>query len=417
MSPGNPTPARGMLNEQEFGEQLLLKNRALAATAEGVTITDPSLPDNPLIYANEGFERLTGYSADEVIGRNCRFLQGPDTDPETVELIREALRTDTACTVQILNYRKDGTPFWNRLSITPVRDAAGKVTHQIGIQSDVTAQKEAEDTLRRIGFELEAANQRMKSDLEAAAKVQRSLLPVSLPKTPGVEFAWSFQPSDELAGDLLNIFTLPDGQIGLYILDVSGHGVASALLSVTISRLLTPYPGRSVLFAPSGGDPSDHRLATPSAVARKLNEYFPFDPRTAQYFTLLYGILDPETREFDYVSAGHQPPIHLRASGALKALESTGPPVGMLPNAAFEQSSLKLGPGDRVYLCTDGVIEAESAEREEFGDERLFKCLTATRKLPVQESLDVAMSHVSKWCGAAGLHDDASMLAFEIKRD
>jgi sigma-B regulation protein RsbU (phosphoserine phosphatase) len=158
-------------------------------------------------------------------------------------------------------------------------------------------------------------------------------------------------------------------------------------------------------------------LATPSEVARKLNEYFPFDPRTAQYFTLLYGILDPKTYEFDYVAAGHQPPIHLRASGTLQALETTGPPVGMLPNPEFERRTLKLDPGDRVYLCTDGVIEAETEERQEFGADRLFKCLAATRKLPVQESLDVAMSHVSKWCGAAGLHDDASMLAFEIKRD
>ena len=84
-----------------------------------MTISDPSLPDNPLIYANNGFEELTGYSAEEVIGRNCRFLQGPDTDEKSTEIIREAIRNERACTVQILNYKKDGTPFWNRLSITP----------------------------------------------------------------------------------------------------------------------------------------------------------------------------------------------------------------------------------------------------------------------------------------------------------
>ncbi|MDX1740977.1 MAG: PAS domain-containing protein, partial [Rhodothermales bacterium] len=176
MKPAGDTPGR-FLNSQEFSEQLLLKDRALAAAAEGITISDPRLPDNPLIYANEGFERLTGYAVSEVIGRNCRFLQGPDTSPETVDVIREAIRADEACTVQILNYRKDGSPFWNRLSITPVRDTSGVVTNHIGIQSDISAQKEAEEALQKAKKELETANAHMRQDLEAAARIQRALLP------------------------------------------------------------------------------------------------------------------------------------------------------------------------------------------------------------------------------------------------
>jgi len=401
------------LDQEEYAEQLLLKDRALAATAEGVTISDPSLPDNPLIFANEGFERLTGYAVDEVMGRNCRFLQGPDTDPETAQVIRDAIAGDTPCTVQILNYRKDGSPFWNRLSITPVRDASGKVTHHIGIQSDITAQKNAEDALRRAKRDLEAANERMSNDLAAAAKVQRALLPVAVPETPGVEFAWVFEPSAELAGDLLNIFRLPGGQVGLYVLDVSGHGVASALLSVTVSRLLTPYPGRSVLFTPDSGNSDGHSLASPSEVAQKLNEYFPFDPRTAQYFTLLYAVLNPETRELRYVSAGHQPPILLPADGAPESLESTGPPVGMLPNLSFEDRLVHLGVGDRLFICTDGVVEAENGNQEEFGLDRLLGRLTATRKLPVQESAGAVMSQVKEWRGSPSLEDDASMVLLQ----
>jgi PAS domain S-box-containing protein len=81
-------------------------------------------PDNPLIFANEGFERLTGYARQDVIGRNCRFLQGPDTDAHALNQIRQAIRDEQSCTVELLNYRKDGTPFWNRLSITHIRDAS-----------------------------------------------------------------------------------------------------------------------------------------------------------------------------------------------------------------------------------------------------------------------------------------------------
>ena len=118
----NAAPAK-RLDRERARAQLELKDRALAASAEGITIADASLPDNPLIYANAGFERLTGYSVADVLGRNCRFLQGPGTDPATVDTLRTAIREKREVTVQLLNYRKDGTPFWNRLSITPVQDA------------------------------------------------------------------------------------------------------------------------------------------------------------------------------------------------------------------------------------------------------------------------------------------------------
>ncbi|MCL6546448.1 MAG: PAS domain-containing protein [Bryobacteraceae bacterium] len=123
----------GPTEQADWREEMLLKDRVVAACEEGITITDPSLPDNPLIYVNQGFERLTGYTAQEVLGRNCRFLQGPQTDPEPAEEIRRAVREHRPCTVEILNYRKDGSTFWNRLSITPVRDSSGRVTHYIGI--------------------------------------------------------------------------------------------------------------------------------------------------------------------------------------------------------------------------------------------------------------------------------------------
>ena len=104
----------------------MLKERALAAAAEGITIADALAKDRPLIYVNEGFERLTGYSIAETLGSNCRFLQGPETNPETVRELSEAISQDRYCDVELVNYRKDGTPFWNRLSITPIRDKTGE---------------------------------------------------------------------------------------------------------------------------------------------------------------------------------------------------------------------------------------------------------------------------------------------------
>ena len=120
----------------------------MESTAEGVVISDCTQPDMPIIYVNNAFTVMTGYAYDEVVGKNCRFLQGADTDSAAAQDIRKAIQAQQPCTVEILNYRKDGTPFWNNLSITPVRDDDGRTTHFIGIQTDITRRREAEDALR-----------------------------------------------------------------------------------------------------------------------------------------------------------------------------------------------------------------------------------------------------------------------------
>ena len=134
-----------LLQNKSVEEQLILKDLALASSAEGITIADASKPDCPLIYVNKGFEEITGYTADFACGSNCRFLQGEDTDPSTIEEIRLAVREKRECVVEILNYRKNGEPFWNRLSITPIRNHSGEVTHFVGVQSDVTARRQSND--------------------------------------------------------------------------------------------------------------------------------------------------------------------------------------------------------------------------------------------------------------------------------
>jgi PAS domain S-box-containing protein len=116
----------------------LLRERAVIATDITFAITDPRQPDNPLIWVNPSFTRVTGYEAAEAVGRNCRFLQGPATDPAAVAEIREALEANRAVTTTLLNYRKDGTAFWNQLSVSPVFDGNGTLVSFVGVQTDVT---------------------------------------------------------------------------------------------------------------------------------------------------------------------------------------------------------------------------------------------------------------------------------------
>jgi two-component system cell cycle sensor histidine kinase/response regulator CckA len=126
-----------------------LRDRAIQAVSQGILITDPNQPDNPIIYASPGFQALTGYAPAEVLGKNCRFLQGPATDAAATTLLREAIGEARPCTVELLNYRKDGASFWNELSISPVRDEQGRLIHFVGVQTDVTQRRLLEERYRQ----------------------------------------------------------------------------------------------------------------------------------------------------------------------------------------------------------------------------------------------------------------------------
>src|SRR5688572_19778613 len=201
---------------------------------------------------------------------------------------------------------------------------------------ELHARVETHLKLRRLQVELEEANTRlaeangrMSRDLGAAAKIQETFLPRQAPRVPGVDFAWVYRPCDELAGDGLNVVPLGGGEVGLYVLDVSGHGVASALLSVTLSRLLSPPSDPSSILTRGGDGGTRSAVTPPTEVAARLNRLFPFDPATEQFATLVYGVLDAATGEFRYASAGHPGPVHLPAGADPVILASQGFPIGL----------------------------------------------------------------------------------------
>ncbi len=274
--------------------------------------------------------------------------------------------------------------------------------------------------LRCLQIELEAANARlshangrMSRDLRAAAKIQETFLPRSVPRVPGADFAWAYRPCDELAGDGLNMIPLGDDKVALYILDVSGHGVASALLSVSLSRLLSaPSEPSSILVR--GGDAGDRPEITPPAeVAARLNRLFPFDSATEQFATLVYGVLDAASGEFLYVSAGHPGPVHLPSGGHPVILEGRGFPIG-LADDAYEERSVRLGTGDRLYLYSDGLSEAMDPAGMLFGDARLLEAIGRERSEGLQESVAALLEQISRWHGSERLQDDLSILAIEV---
>lgn len=122
----------------------------LDTCVNGVTLSDPDMPDSPIVYANSVFERMTGYSREEIVGHNCRFLQGDDRDQPPLEEIRAAMKEHRPVEVTLRNYRKDGTLFHNRLAIQPLRDSSGQLIYYLGVQYDVTELVEARTEVERL---------------------------------------------------------------------------------------------------------------------------------------------------------------------------------------------------------------------------------------------------------------------------
>lgn len=178
---GNVRYGLGMVEDvterREMEQQLKLRDRAIKASNNGIVITDARQPDFPIIYVNPAFEQMTGYAAAEIMGQNCRFLQGSDRDQPALNQVRTALQQGTNCSVTLRNYRKDGSLFWNELNISPITDDLGNITHFIGIQTDVSdrveTQRQLETSLREKNILLKEIHHRVKNNLQSIMSLLR----------------------------------------------------------------------------------------------------------------------------------------------------------------------------------------------------------------------------------------------------
>ena len=269
---------------------------------------------------------------------------------------------------------------------------------------------ELEKRLSSQNEELGRANQRMKRDLNAAAKIQRSLLPTTTPDSDVVDFAWIYQPCDELAGDMFNVFRLDSENIAFYLLDVVGHGVPAALLSVTLSRLLSPQSGSSLLFS---SEPHGSRLLSPSELATELNKRFPMSERNEQNFTLLYGYFNIQSRQFRYVCAGHPGPVYTPLNDRPEILDTPGYPIGIADEPDYIDQTLTLSPGDRIILYSDGLLDAQNRSGAFFGKEGLVDCV-AQRHGSLRDEVRCLHDRVVNWCDGQSPKDDISVLAMSL---
>jgi len=193
--------------------------------------------------------------------------------------------------------------------------------------------------------------------------------------------------------------------ISLNSLDLSyTPRMGTVMLSFTLSHFLTP---------PGGGDLADRQ--SPADIATCLNQRFTFDNSRQQFFTLLYGILDTQDRTFQYVSAGHSLLIYVPAEAPAQISQATGFPIGIMDTPAYENHTLQLQTGDRIYLHSDGIIEVGQGHGHSWGTQDLCASVNGPRSLPLGETLDAIIAETLSRHGDATLPDDVSVLALALK--
>ncbi len=258
---------------------------------------------------------------------------------------------------------------------------------------------------------LEFAYQSVTTDLKIAAKVQEDLLPRQF-RLAVLDTNWVFKPANFVAGDMFDYFPLGDDYFVFYILDVEGHGIASALTSFAINNQLNP---------------SSHGLCSRSLKIQKgvpeavvdtvsnLNRQFQGNLNSSRYFTMIYGVIEVSTGMVTMTQAGHPAAVHLPVkSGEPIALGDGGMPVGMLEEASYSPISCQLAVGDRLFLYSDGMLECQNDDGEFYGSERLLKRIGEWKDLPIEELGDLFDGEISNWNGTEAFDDDVSMVILEF---
>jgi sigma-B regulation protein RsbU (phosphoserine phosphatase) len=269
--------------------------------------------------------------------------------------------------------------------------------------------------LSQINAKLEDAYQRMRNDLEAAARVQASLLPRHATPHPGVRVDWLFCPAAVVAGDTFNYFALDERNLAFYHLDVAGHGVPSAMLSVTLSRVLSAdLKAGSPLLKFSPEAPDRPTITPPHEVVLELNRRF-LDDDCLLYFTMVYGVMDTHSGVVTLCQAGHPNPFRVSSHGEVETLGGGGFPVGMLPDVEYHSLELRLAPADRLVLYSDGIPDCSGPRDEPFGTERFARFLAELSPLPLHELVVNLQKRLPSWRGNDIYEDDISLLVIEMQ--
>ena len=370
-------------------ESLRLQSAALEAAANAIAITDSQ---GLVIWVNQAFTQMTGYSSAESLHRDLSFLKSDLHDPKFYLNLWGTVTAGEVWHGEMVNRRKDGTLYPEEQTITPVTDESGCIKYFICIKQDITERKQAEQALLE--------NNSIVKELEIAKQIQISLLPPAPPPMPGIDCAGRCVAATHIGGDYYDIFLSGD-EVAMVIADVSGHSVGAALIMVET---------RSVLRAQL------QTLQSPAEILATLNDLLYDDLSRAELFiTMSYLSYHTKTGLLRYTNAGHPPPFLFRTSSdTFLQLDAEGLIIGVNKEVQFEERSLDIEPGDLLLLYTDGIIEAEGPGGELFGSRRLQTVISREYRKPACEIIAAILAAVRAFSGVNSYKDDISMLVLKF---
>lgn len=361
--------------------------------------------DGRFTFVNQKFCDLLHKPIEDVIGKTDFDFFPEDLAQKYRDDDLQVMESGITLDDVEMNIIEGGETSYVHIVKTPIHDINGNVIGMQGIFWDITERKKAEEALQ-------TANERMKQDLIAAAKVQRGFFPDEYPDIDGYKFEWSFTPCEYVGGDLLNVMQLDDDHWAFYVLDVSGHGVPAAMLSVSISRMMEP----NAVTQSSNSNGINASLKDPKSVIQMLNKHFPLGTKTGMFCTMVYAVVNTKTGVIKWIRAGHEPPLFVHNGGYETTYysEPGGLFVSQMPikESSLKCGTLKLEKGDRFVLYSDGLTESMK-NKEEFGYERFAEVMREYSHQPLSNALKAVVKASSRWSNEDHFVDDVTLLALE----
>ncbi len=330
--------------KKQIKQHASLKSRILEATANAMALTDTN---GRLLWVNPAFTKLTGYTKHEVLGKNTSFLKSGKQEPLIYEQLWGAIAAGDVWRGELINRRKNGTEYYEEMTITPLADDNGQVSHYIAIKQDVTERRQREEQLLR--------------DALIAKQVQKGALSQAIVNDK-IHIEGMHMNSMHLSGDMYAWYEIADNEYGIILYDVMGHGLSSALITMSIRSLL-----RGIIT----------KARAPEIVLRELNRHIyslvqDNESFSGFYFTAIYLAVNTKTREIQYVNAGN-PPAFLIDQDERILLDKGCPPCGVFPNLKIEQGIIQYNGPTKICLYTDGLLGAVDSTIEKsitmLGDE------------------------------------------------
>ncbi|WP_353094448.1 SpoIIE family protein phosphatase [Tissierella praeacuta] len=362
--------------EKKIEEYGMLNYHVLEGMADWVRVVDG---DGTIIYANRTMKESLGK---DVVGMKCYKSHGKKK-PCSFCITERSISTG-----EIVQKEEKINGRYFSVKSSPVTNSEGKVFAAVEVFRDVTRE-------RKLELELIEKNKKMSKDLGFAKRIQEKILP-NKEKLDNIAIDYIYRPSEMLSGDMFDVFYIDDENIGIYISDVSGHGVAAAMMTMFIRQTM-----RSI----------KDDIVSPSATLSELYRRFStLNLDVDKYFTIFYGVFNKKTYEFKYSNAGHNCIPIMYNKNKMTTLEIKGYPMTLLfDEILYEEKNIKLSKGDKILFYTDGITEAKDKSGKEFGIESVMKIIESHKENILNEINNNIVIH--SW---GEQQDDFALVLMEV---